>query len=132
VSGERRRGSKTRVDPVLRRQLESAAAGADQTVEAVLRLRLPALRSARPKHALPVREVAERLFERVARELGVGASAYDWNVFPNLGYSVLKAKVPFVECVLKQPEVASASANRTDEPGEPAQGRVRRRRSSST
>jgi hypothetical protein len=120
------------VDPVLRRQLQSAAAGGDEPVEAVLRLRLPALRSARAEPALPVREVAERLFERVARELGVGSSAYDWNVFPSLGYSVLKAKGAFVECVLRQPEVASASANRTGEPDEPAQGRVRRRRSSST
>jgi hypothetical protein len=33
-------------------------------------------------------------------------------VFPNLGYFVLSAPPGFVERVLDQPEVASASANR--------------------
>jgi hypothetical protein len=33
-------------------------------------------------------------------------------VFPNLGYMVLSAPAGFVERVLRQPEVASASANR--------------------
>jgi len=48
----------------------------------------------------------------VAEETGVASTDYDFNVFPNLGYLVLSAPAGFVERVLHQPEIASASANR--------------------
>ena len=58
------------------------------------------------------RDLAELVVGRVAEELGAAAGHYDFNVFPNLGYFVLSAPAGFVERVLDQPEVASASANR--------------------
>ncbi len=52
------------------------------------------------------------MVSRVAEELGATQDEYDFNVFPNLGYFVLVAAPVFVERVVDQPEVASASANR--------------------
>lgn len=105
-------GRKTRVkiDPVLRRQLDGAAAAESAPVEAVLRLRSTTRSLAPPPEA--TRDIAELLVTRVAEELGATAGEYDYNVFPNLGYFVLSASPGFVERVLDQPEVASASANR--------------------
>ncbi len=108
------RQRKAQVDPELRRQLDDGAAAASPTpVEAVMRLRPPVRRSAgaRPEPEA-TREIAEKLLARVADEVGVRASDYEFNVFPNLGYFVLSAPPVFVERVLRQPEVVSASANR--------------------
>lgn len=106
------RRSKVKVDPELRRQLDQAAASKPAAVEAVLRLREPVRRSSRPTVPGTTQEAARDLLARVAEEVGVAASDYDFNVFPNLGYLVLSAPPSFVERVLNQPEVASASANR--------------------
>jgi hypothetical protein len=100
-----------RVDPELRRQLDGAAAAEAKPVEAILRLR-PTPRSAIAPPPQVTRELAELVITRVAEELGVTEEHYDFNVFPNLGYFVLAAPPVFVERVLDQPEVASASANR--------------------
>ncbi len=43
---------------------------------------------------------------------GIPLQILSFNVFPNLGYFVLVAAPVFVERVVDQPEVASASANR--------------------
>ena len=102
---------KARVDPELRRQLSDAVATAAAPVEAVLRLR-PTTRSAVAPPPAVTRGLAELVVGRVAEELGAAADQYDVNVFPNLGYFVLSAPPGFVERVLDQPEVASASANR--------------------
>ena len=106
------RRSSVKVDPELRRQLDQASRSRGGAVEAVLRLRQPVRRSARQPAGETVQVVARDMLARVADELDVSASDYDFNVFPNLGYLVLKAPVGFVERVLRQPEVASASANR--------------------
>jgi hypothetical protein len=107
------RPRKATVDPELRRQLDdSAAAARPRPVEAVLRLRAAVRRSASAPKTDDARSDAEQLFERVADELGLRASDYDFNVFPNLGYCVVSAPPAFVERVLRQPEVVSASANR--------------------
>ena len=98
------------VDPELRRQLDGAAAAAGP-VEAVMRLR-PTPRSAVATPPRATRELAALVIARVAEQLGVGEEAYDYTVFPNLGYFVLAAPPAFVERVLDQPEVAFASANR--------------------
>jgi len=100
-----------KVDPELRRQLSGAAAAEARPVEAILRLR-PTPRSAiaPPPHA--TRQLAELVVSRVAEELGATQDEYDFNVFPNLGYFVLVAPPVFVERVVDQPEIASASANR--------------------
>jgi hypothetical protein len=102
---------RARVDPELRRQLSDAAAAEAAPVEAVLRLR-PTTRSAVAPPPAVTRGLAELVVGRVAEELGAAADQYDVNVFPNLGYFVLSAPPGFVERVLDQPEVASASANR--------------------
>ncbi|HKZ30722.1 MAG TPA: hypothetical protein VJ648_00030 [Vicinamibacteria bacterium] len=106
------RRSKVKIDPELRRQLDRAAASKPAPVEAVLRLRPPTRRSSRPPVPEAAQDVARELLARVAEEVGAAASDYDFNVFPNLGYLVLSAPAGFVERVLHQPEVASASANR--------------------
>ncbi len=109
----RSRRSKTLVDPELRRQLDQAAASKPAAVEAVLRLRRPPTRRSSGEPAPDAaRDVARKLLTRVAEEIGAAAGDYDFNVFPNLGYCVLSAPAGFVERVLHQPEVASASANR--------------------
>jgi hypothetical protein len=105
------RKAKAKIDPELRRQLDGAATAGAPPVEAVLRLR-PKTRSALAPPPEATRDLAELLVARVAEELGVTAEAYDFNVFPNLGYFVLSAPSGFVERVLDQPEVVSASANR--------------------
>jgi len=104
------RHAKARIDPELRRQLNGAAAAEAEPVEAVLRLRSTNRSLAPPPQA--TRDLAELLVTRVAEELGMKADDYDFNVFPNLGYFVLSASPGFVERMLDQPEVASASANR--------------------
>jgi hypothetical protein len=111
VSAATRR-SKVKIDPELRRQLDQAAASKPAAVEAVLRLREPARRSSRSPAPGAAQDVARELLARVAEEMGAAASDYDFNVFPNLGYMVLSAPAGFVERVLHQPEIASASANR--------------------
>jgi hypothetical protein len=105
------RKAKARIDPELRRQLDGAATAEATPVEAVLRLR-PTTRSALAPPPKAARDLAELLVTRVAEELGMKADDYDFNVFPNLGYFVLSASPGFVERMLDQPEVASASANR--------------------
>lgn len=111
MSGATRR-PRVKVDPELRRQLDQAAASKTGAVEAVLRLRQPTRRSSRPPVQEAAQDVARDLLARVADEIGAAASDYEFNVFPNLGYLVLSAPAGFVERVLRQPEVASASANR--------------------
>jgi hypothetical protein len=104
---------KPQVDPELRRQLDDASDATKRAaVEAVLRLRSPARRSARTARPPTTQEIAEKLFERVADDLGLREPDYQWNVFPNLGYAVVSAPPAFIECLLRQPEVVSASANR--------------------
>ncbi len=104
---------KAKVDPELRRQLDDATALAKAApVEAVLRLRNPARRSARTAQSPTTQEIAETLFERVADDCGLRERDYQWNVFPNLGYAVVSAPPAFIERLLSQPEVLSASANR--------------------
>ena len=102
---------KDKVDPELRRQLSGAAAAEAKPVEAILRLR-PTPRSAIVPPPQATRQLAELVVSRVAEQLGAAQADYDFNVFPNLGYFVLVAPPVFVERVVEQPEVASASANR--------------------
>ena len=111
MSGATRR-SKVKVDPELRRQLDQAAVSKPGAIQAVLRLRPATRRSSRPAVPEAAQDVARDLLARVAEETGVASTDYDFNVFPNLGYLVLSAPAGFVERVLHQPEVASASANR--------------------
>lgn len=108
MAGKRGRAQ---VDPELRRQLSSAAASSAEPVEAVLRLRATGRPGTVPQPEA-TRHLAQTLVTRVAQELGTQAGKYDFNVFANLGYFVLSAPSAFVERILDQPEIASASANR--------------------
>jgi hypothetical protein len=105
------RQAKAKVDPELRRQLSRAATAEAGPVEAVFRLR-PATRRGVSPSGGAARDLAALVVARVAEELGASPGDYDVNVFENLGYFVLAAPPGFVERVLDQPEVASASANR--------------------
>jgi hypothetical protein len=105
------RSAKAQVDPELRRQLSRAATAEAGPVEAVLRLR-PAVRRGASPSGSAARDLAALVVARVAEQLGASPGDYDVNVFENLGYFVLAAPPDFVERVLDQPEVASASANR--------------------
>jgi hypothetical protein len=108
MSGRR---AKAMVDPELRRQLSRGGTAPPERVEAVIRLR-PATRSSAAPSAGATVDLAALVVGRVAQELGAARDAYDFNVFPNLGYFALSASPGFLERVLGQPEVASASANR--------------------
>jgi hypothetical protein len=100
---------KTRVDPELIAQVSAAATGAQSLVEAVIRVRPenPAEPAASPERT---EEIARQLVERVGRETGVPAERV--NVFRNLGTFAVAAPPEFVKALYRQPEVASAMANR--------------------
>jgi hypothetical protein len=118
-----RKKSQVKADSELLRQLE--AAGVSRTVvEAVCRLR--ASRSSR-KILSPERTetLTRKLLSRVKGLVGTGAR--DFNVFRHLGSFVVSAEPRFVHELLKQPEIASAVANRQPEspvipPSSPGKG----------
>ena len=103
--------SRPRVDPELREQL--AEAGEHDRVEAVVVLRPVAGRS-EPPSPEAVERTVEELLRRVAAESGV--ADYEFNVFGFLDSFALAAERRFIERLLVQPEVASASANRPSDP----------------
>ena len=98
-----------RIDPDLRRQLESTAAG-DAPVEAVLYLRPQPGQLAVPPERMD--ELAREILERAGAAAGEAAHAY--NVFRNLGMVAVVGGRSFLRELLKQPEVSSAVANRQD------------------
>lgn len=106
-----RKKSQKKADTELLRQLDAAAAS-QAVVEAVCRLR--ASRSSREILSPERTEVLTRkLLARVEGLVGTGAR--DFNVFRHLGSFVVCAEAPFVRELLKQPEIASALANRQPE-----------------
>lgn len=103
---------RAKIDPVLKQRIKSAAASRSKPVEAVLRLRAPRQKASLAPSPSATRALAEGLVKRVSEELGKDAGQVDFNVFPNLGYFVVSAPSAFVERIVAQPEIASASANR--------------------
>ena len=101
-----------KIDPELKRRLRSRAAPASEPVEAVLRLRPRARRSSRAPSPEATRAIAESVVGRVTQELGKDAGKVEFNVLANLGYVVVSAPRAFVERMVAQPEIASASSNR--------------------
>lgn len=97
---------KPQLDPDLRRQLSGTASSA---VGAVVRLRPTRKQDLVPAPA-EARRMADDIVTRVSGELGVDASTYRMNVFPNLGYFVISGPKRLIERVIEQPEIASASA----------------------
>ena len=99
-----------KIDPELRRQLESTAAG-DAPLEAVLYLQPPPGEVAVPPERME--DLVREILERVGATAGEAAHAY--NVFRNLGMVAVVGGRSFLRELLKQPEVRSAVANRQDE-----------------
>ncbi len=99
----------TRTDPELIRQLNEAALGT-KPVEAVFMLRSedPKIFVVNPNHT---EEVTHQVLERVKDEVGVDAEKI--NIFPNFGSFVVAAPARFVRRLIEQPEIASATANRS-------------------
>jgi hypothetical protein len=98
-----------RVDPELIAQVSAAATRSQPIVEAVIRVRPedPAQPAASPERT---EAIARQLVERVGKE--TGAAAERVNVFRNLGTFAVAASPEFVKTLYRQPEVASAMANR--------------------
>jgi hypothetical protein len=94
-------------DPALTRQLK-AAKGSQRSVEAVLTLRqsTPVNDSAAASVA---QATADDVLGRVEREVGLRAT--HTNVLGNLGVVVVAAPEPFLQSLLRQPEIESAAAN---------------------
>lgn len=101
--------SEPQVSPTLRRQLD--AAGDAERVEAVLTLK-PNEDSTEPAPPKVVEETVERVLRRVAEE--TGTADYDFNVFGFLESFAIAAEPKFIERLLSQPEVESATASRQD------------------
>jgi len=92
------------IDPELSRQLK--AAGAGQDVSAAISLRPD---SARPPEPEETRHRVTTLLQRVERETGERPSAS--TIFENLGSFAIAAPAGFIERLLAQPEIATATAN---------------------
>ncbi len=103
--------TQAKTDPELLRQLEAATT--DQAlVQAVFTLQLPKSHETAPER---VEELTHQVLNRVADK--IGADAHEVNIFRNLGAFVVSAPAPFINALLTQPEIASATANRQPESG---------------
>lgn len=100
-----------KIDPELQRQISGSAAS-DEPVEAVVVLRpeKPSEVTASPER---VEKITHDVLERVEQTQGTHPQRV--NVFRNLGSFVVSAPKGFVQELLRQPEVASAMANRQQE-----------------
>ncbi len=97
-----------KVDPELVRQLDGATASS-KPVEAVIRLK-----SDDPSRSVPhpdtTEDLARKILARVSEESGGEPSKV--TVFRNFGSFFVEARPRFLEHLLKQPELAAATANR--------------------
>lgn len=96
----------TTVDPELTRQLNKAA-NSEEKIAAVLSLRPPNDADVYPPERMQTK--VHELLSRVAKR--VGAKEQDLNIFRFMGSFVVRAGVPFIEELLRQPEIAAAVAN---------------------
>jgi hypothetical protein len=98
-----------KVNPELAAQLRDAGAG---PVQAIFQLRSPKEREA-PLTDVETERLSKELLERVAAK--VGEPARRSNLLRNLRALIVEASPEFVRSMLQQPEVASATPNRTEE-----------------
>jgi hypothetical protein len=91
-------------DPELRHLIETAAAG--RKVSVVCSLRLDPRRSADPEETT---QQVKALMGRVEGQ--TGEQPADSTVFGNLGSLALSASVAFVDRLIAQPEIATATVN---------------------
>ncbi len=99
------RKRQAKVDPQLLDQLNAAGARND-VVQAVFRLNLSRASLLKPE---VVDGAVQAVLGRVKQE--VGEDVEDVNVFRNLGAFVVCAHAPFIRALMKEPEIASATAN---------------------
>jgi hypothetical protein len=92
------------VDPELRRQLKAARAG--QNVSVAISLRHD---SARPPEPEETKGRVTTLLRRVEEQTGEQPSAY--TIFDNLGAFALAAPARFIDRLIVQPEIATATAS---------------------
>ena len=112
--------TRAKVDPVLTKQLDSAA-GEERPVEAVVMLR-----QASQKVAADPEDTEKTTYKILHRvESLVGKGAKDVNIFRNLGSFVVAAEPDFLRELVMQPEVASVVANQ--QPYEAAMPPVKKR-----
>ena len=99
----------TKMDPELTRQLTEAA-NSDEKIAAVLRLHPPNDTDVYPPEQMQTK--VRELLSRVAKR--VGTREQDSNIFRFMGSFVVKADAPFIQELLRQPEIAAAVANDQD------------------
>jgi len=100
------RNRKTKIDPVLQRQIDSVGAKSDQ-IEAVFSLDLPMKQLLDPT---VVEETTHQVLKRA--EKTAGSKPKGVNVFKNLGSFVVSADASFIREVIDDPQVSRAVANR--------------------
>ncbi|MFO0699309.1 MAG: hypothetical protein U0236_08785 [Nitrospira sp.] len=96
---------KPKVDPQLIEQLDVAGASAG-IVQAVFQLNLSQDTLLKPE---AVESAVRTVLGRVKNE--VGEDVEDVNVFRHLGTFVVSAHAPFIRALIKEREIASATAN---------------------
>lgn len=103
-----------RIDPELMRQVEdaeSATAAADQAqVQAVVFLD-PVFEHPEDHEPEDVEQLVSRVIHRVQQ--ASGQEPHDVNIFRNLGSFIVQAPPQFLRCLIEQPEIRSARANRS-------------------
>jgi hypothetical protein len=98
-----------KVSPELMKQLRNAGT---EPVQAIFHLR-SAKGSDEPLTDSETQRISEDLLKRVAAE--IGESAIRSNLLRSLRTLIVEAKPAFVHSLLQQPEIASASVNKTAE-----------------
>jgi hypothetical protein len=105
-----RAGKKTRIDPELLRQINSAGTN-NGSIQAVFSLDLPL------KKLLDsdlVEETTNQVLKRAEKEAGCKPKGV--NVFKNLGSFAVSADASFIRTIIDDPDIASAVANNQPEP----------------
>jgi hypothetical protein len=101
--------SMAKVSPELMEQLHNAGS---EPVQAILHLQSAKEADASLTDA-ETQRISDNLLKRVAAE--IGESAIRSNLLRSLRTLIVEAKPAFVKSLLQQPEIASASVNRTAE-----------------
>jgi hypothetical protein len=99
----------TKVNPELRKQLDHAG---DRYVQAIVQLHSPDDPDARISPEETAR-LADEVLQRVAADVGHPAARA--NVLRNLATMIVEADADFLRSLIRQPEIVSASPNRTAE-----------------
>ena len=100
-----KRKPRTKTDPVLLEQI--AAARRRKSIDAVFTLRLPRRKVVEPGR---IENLARKILDRVAAAAGVTYG--EVNVFGNLGAFAISAEPAFLRALIREPDIAAATASR--------------------